>query len=100
MVPASFDFWLANLNREASSTGTSIPFGELEPDGPPLGVVDGIHHIDRQTTLVEDVSDSDVLDLECRSLERARRDDDVTFFLEDPGAPNRWSSWRCLQAPP
>jgi hypothetical protein len=25
--------------------------------------------------------------LECRSLERARRDDDVTFFLEDPVHP-------------
>jgi hypothetical protein len=38
MVPASFDFSLANLNREASSAGTSIPFEELEPDRPLLWV--------------------------------------------------------------
>ena len=31
MVPASFDFWLANLNREASSTGTFIPSESLNP---------------------------------------------------------------------
>src|SRR5439155_7161495 len=31
MVPASFDFWLANLNREASSAGTSIPSDSLNP---------------------------------------------------------------------
>jgi hypothetical protein len=31
MVPASFDFWRANLNREASSTGTSIPSESLNP---------------------------------------------------------------------
>jgi hypothetical protein len=51
MVPASFDFCLANLNREASSSGTSIPFGELEPNCPLLGVVDSVHHVDRQTAL-------------------------------------------------
>jgi hypothetical protein len=60
------------------------PFGELESDRPLLGVVDGVRHVDRQTALVEDVGDSDVLDLEARRLERARRDDDVAFFLEDP----------------
>jgi hypothetical protein len=44
MVPASFDFWLANLNREASSAGTSIPSDSLNPtDRPLLGVVDGVH---------------------------------------------------------
>ena len=31
MVPASFDFCLANLNREASSAGTSIPSESLNP---------------------------------------------------------------------
>ena len=31
MVPASFDFWRANLNREASSGGTSIPSQSLNP---------------------------------------------------------------------
>ena len=31
MVPASFDFCLANLNREASSAGTSIPSDSLNP---------------------------------------------------------------------
>ena len=31
MVPASFDFWVANLNREASSSGTSIPSESLNP---------------------------------------------------------------------
>ena len=31
MVPASFDFWRANLNREASSAGTSIPSEGLNP---------------------------------------------------------------------
>jgi hypothetical protein len=31
MVPASFDFWRANLNREASSAGTSIPSESLNP---------------------------------------------------------------------
>ncbi len=39
MVPASFDLCLANLNREASSAGTSIPSQSLNPtacvqDGP------------------------------------------------------------------
>jgi hypothetical protein len=57
------------------------PFGELEPDRPLLGVIDGVHHVDRQAVLVEDICDSDVLDLEGRSFERARRDDDVPFFL-------------------
>ena len=31
MVPASFDFCLANLNREASSAGTPIPSKSLNP---------------------------------------------------------------------
>ena len=31
MVPASLDFWVANLNREASSAGTSIPTESLNP---------------------------------------------------------------------
>src|SRR6266496_2399974 len=52
------------------------PVGELEPDRPLLGVVDSVHHVDRQTALVEDVGHSDVRDLEGRSLERTRRDDD------------------------
>ena len=67
MVPASFDFCLANLNREASSAGTSIPSESLNPTAL-LGVVDGVHHVARQTALVEDIGHSDVLDLEGRSL--------------------------------
>ena len=31
IVPASFDFWRANLNRSASSSGTSIPSESLKP---------------------------------------------------------------------
>jgi hypothetical protein len=37
MVPASFDFCLANLNREASSAGTSIPSQSLNPTARFLG---------------------------------------------------------------
>ena len=31
MVPASFDFWRANLKRDASSSGTSMPSDSLNP---------------------------------------------------------------------
>ena len=31
IVPASFDFWRANLKREASSAGTSMPSESLKP---------------------------------------------------------------------
>ncbi len=31
MVPANFDFWVANLNRVASSSGMSIPTESLKP---------------------------------------------------------------------
>jgi hypothetical protein len=34
MVPATFDFRLANLNRDASSAGTSIPRESLNPKDP------------------------------------------------------------------
>jgi len=37
MVPANFDFCLANLNREASSSGTSIPSDSLNPTARFLG---------------------------------------------------------------
>ena len=37
MVPASIDFCLANLNREASSMGTSIPSESLNPTARFLG---------------------------------------------------------------
>jgi hypothetical protein len=37
IVPASLDFCLANLNREASSTGTSIPSESLNPTARFLG---------------------------------------------------------------
>src|SRR5438046_1238237 len=87
MVPASFEFCFANLNRYASSAGTSIPSESLNPTARFLGVVDGVHHVDRQTVLVEDGGHSDVLDLESRGLEGARRDDDVAFFLVDPVHP-------------
>src|SRR5271167_2365952 len=64
------------LEPRGELRGDVHPFRELEPDRPLLGVVDGVHHVDRQTALVEDVGDSDVLDLEVCGLERARRDDD------------------------
>ena len=37
MVPASFDLCLANLNREASSAGTSMPSDSLNPTARFLG---------------------------------------------------------------
>ena len=37
MVPASFDFWVANLKRDASSAGTSIPSDSLNPTARLLG---------------------------------------------------------------
>lgn len=37
MVPASFDFWVANLNFDASSSGTSIPTESLKPTARFLG---------------------------------------------------------------
>jgi hypothetical protein len=52
MVPASFDFWRANLNLDPSSAGTSIPSESLNPTA---------------------------FDLEARRLQRARRDDDVAL---------------------
>ena len=53
--------------------GDFHPFRELEPNRPLVGVIDGIHHVYRQTALVEDKGDSDVVDLEARRLERTRR---------------------------
>jgi hypothetical protein len=44
--------------------GDVHPFGQLEPDRLVLGVIDGVHHIDRQTALVEDVRDPDLPELE------------------------------------
>src|SRR5580704_17544303 len=67
--------------------GDFHPFGQLEPDRPLPGVVDGVHHVDRQAALVEDIGHPDVLDLEGRGLERAKRYDDVAFFPEDPVHP-------------
>ena len=67
--------------------GDLHPFGELEPGRPLLGVVDGVHHVDRQTALVGGMRHWDALDRERRSLERAGRDDDVAFFVEDPVHP-------------
>ena len=87
MVPASFDFCLANLNREASSAGTSIPSESLNPTARFLGSSMVYITLIDKTALVEDVGDSDVLDFEGRSLERPRGDDDVSFFLEDPMHP-------------
>ena len=41
IVPASFDFCLANLNRDASSAGTSMPSESLNPTArfPPSSTV-------------------------------------------------------------
>src|SRR5690348_9676820 len=75
------------LEPRGELRGDFHPFGELEPDRPLRGVVDGVHHVDRQAALVEDVGHPDIRDLEGRSLQRAGRDDDVTFFPEDPVYP-------------
>ena len=72
MVPASLDFCLANLNRDASSAGTSMPSDSLKPTARFFSV-NGVHHVDRQAALVEDVRHPDVLDLKSRHLERTRR---------------------------
>src|SRR5205814_703858 len=45
-------------------------FRELEPDSPLLGVINGVHHIDRETTRVEHVCHPNVLDLEGCRFER------------------------------
>lgn len=63
---------LLPFEREPRSEfrGDLHPFGELESDRPLFGVINGVHHIDRQTVPIEDIGDSDVLDLKGRSLER------------------------------
>src|SRR6478735_11199882 len=53
------------------------PLGELESDRPLRFVAEAVHHVDRQTALVEHVGHLDVLDLERSCLERRRGDDDV-----------------------
>lgn len=45
MVPASFDFWRANLNLSASSAGTVMPSLSLKPTAR-FGISKVIHHID------------------------------------------------------
>src|SRR5438105_11457059 len=87
MAPASFDFWLANLNFEASSAGTSIPSESLNPTARFVGSLIAYITLIDQAALVEHVGDADVVGLEGRSLERAGRDDDVAFFLEDAVYP-------------
>src|SRR3979411_636588 len=74
--PGQLRLLLRELELRGELRGDFHPFGELEPDRPLLGVVDGIHHVYRQTALVEDKGDSDVVDLEARRLERTRRNDD------------------------
>ena len=39
MVPASFDFWRANLNLSASSAGNGHAIAEFKADRPFLGSV-------------------------------------------------------------
>ena len=85
-MPASFDFCRANLKRR-ELVGHVHPVGQLEADRPLAAVVDRVHHVDRQAALVEDVGHPDVLDLERRRLQRARRDDDVALLLEDAVHP-------------
>ena len=63
MVPASLDFWRANLNREASSDGTSIPSDNLNPTAL-ARVVQRVEHVDRESTLVEHVGPPDAVDCE------------------------------------
>lgn len=46
MVPASFDFWRANLNLSASSAGTVMPSLSLKPTARFFGISKVIHHID------------------------------------------------------
>jgi hypothetical protein len=52
MVRAGLDSCRANLNREASSSGTSRAVGELEPDRSLLAAVDRVHHVDRHDVRV------------------------------------------------
>src|SRR5215475_2286217 len=75
------------LELRGELRGDFHPVGELEPDRPLPGVIDGVHHVDGQAALVEDIGHPDVLDLEGRCLQRARRDDDVAFLPEDPVHP-------------
>ena len=81
MVPASLDFWRANLNLSASSSGTSMPSESLKPTArlPPSS--SAVHDVDGQAALVEDVVQAGAVDLEGGRLERRRRDDDVAFVL-------------------
>src|SRR6185437_1753341 len=67
--------------------GDVHPCRELEPHGPLRLTVDGVHDVDRQAALVEDVGDADALDLEPGRLEGSRADDDVTLFLQDAMDP-------------
>jgi len=62
-------------------------FRELEPRRPASGVINGVHHIDRETTRVEHVCHPNVLDLEGCRFERATRDNDVALLLEDTFHP-------------
>jgi hypothetical protein len=76
MVPASFDFCLAKLTRDASSSGTSIRSEHRAL----LQIADFVHHVDRKAAFVEDVGHSDVLDPEGSGLERPQGDDEVGFL--------------------
>jgi hypothetical protein len=77
-----------NLNRGASSAGNFHSFRELEPDSPLLAVINAVHDIDRETTRVEHVCHSNVLDLEGCRFERTRRDDTLALLLEDTFHPS------------
>jgi len=87
MTPANFDFWLANLNFGASSAGTFDAFVELESDSAPVGIVNGVHDVDRETILVKHECHPNVLDLEGGRFERAGRDDDVALLFENSLRP-------------
>src|SRR3954447_12741957 len=85
--PADRAGQLGLLPRELEALGQLIrhlhAVGQLEPDGtlPTLG--QGVHDVDRETRLVEDVRHPDPVDLERGRLERRRRDDEVALLLED-----------------
>ncbi len=70
MVPASFDFWRANLNFDSSSAGTSMPSDSVKPTARFDSRVDAVHDVDRESRVVEHVRHVEAVDLEVADLER------------------------------
>jgi CheY-like chemotaxis protein len=79
------------LSRELELRGQLLrhvhPVGELEPDRPLARGLVGVHHVDGEAALVEDVGHREVPDVEGRRLEGGRRDHDVALRLQDVAHP-------------